>query len=288
MTALCAAVVLTATSAGAAFGAYAKDDLELPIVPVSQEDTLPSKFDLRNVNGKNYVTPVKMQNPFNTCWAFATAAAAETSYLYTNDMGVAAGQVNDKADFSEKYLAYFAYQPITKEDVSGSRIPASQVGEGVYVSDNAAEVLNKLGKQCTGADVLARFGGPVGENDKVGDETPFAYMGKNKWVTNEQDPSEAQLKAMKGELMANYIEAMSTFSDMSESELTEKFNTDWEDPQKRADIIKNYGKAAAPTLTAEQKDYLSSKDAGTIAVFGGTGAVSDDYAAAVKAAMQAK
>ena len=84
MTAFCAAVVLTATSAGAAFGAYAKDDLELPIVPVSQQDALPSKFDLRNVNGKNYVTPVKMQNPFGTCWAFATAAAAETSYLYIN------------------------------------------------------------------------------------------------------------------------------------------------------------------------------------------------------------
>lgn len=261
MTAFCASVVLTATSAGAAFGAYAKDDLELPIVPVSQEDALPSKFDLRNVNGKNYVTPVKMQNPFGTCWAFATAAAAETSYLYINDMGVAAGQVNDKADFSEKYLAYFAYQPITKEDVSGSRIPASQVGEGVYVSDNAAEVLNKLGKQSTGVDVLARFGGPVGENDKVGDETPFAYMGKNKWVTNEQDPSEAQLQAMKGELMANYIEAMSTFSDMSESELTEKFNTDWEDPQKRADIIKNYGNMSGVNSYAAYDDWSIPVDA---------------------------
>ena len=56
----------------------------------------------------------------------------------------------------------------------------------------------------------------------------------------------------------------------------------------KAALVLVNGKAAAPTLTAEQKDYLSSKDAGTIAVFGGTGAVSDDYAAAVKAAMQAK
>ena len=41
----------------------------------------PAKLDLRNYNGYNYVTPVKMQNPFGTCWAFAAIATAETSFL---------------------------------------------------------------------------------------------------------------------------------------------------------------------------------------------------------------
>ena len=145
LTALCAAVVLAATSAGAAFSAYASEGIELPRIPI-ETTTLPKRFDLRNVNGKNYVTPVKAQQPFNTCWAFATASIAETAYLYANDLGVPAGQVNDQIDLSEKYIAYYAYQPITKDDVSGTRIPASQVGDGVFVSDNAAAVAEVLTK----------------------------------------------------------------------------------------------------------------------------------------------
>ena len=39
------------------------------------------KFDLRNVNGKCYSTPVRSQAPFGTCWSFATIAAIESSIL---------------------------------------------------------------------------------------------------------------------------------------------------------------------------------------------------------------
>ena len=42
----------------------------------------PETFDLRDLNGKNYVTPVRSQGLFGTCWAFGTCAAAETSVLY--------------------------------------------------------------------------------------------------------------------------------------------------------------------------------------------------------------
>ena len=82
------------------------------------EDTaeLPSSIDLRNYNGKNYVTPVKLQDPFGTCWAFGAAAASESSYLFANDLGVNAGEANNNVNFSEKYMSWYVYHTITQDD----------------------------------------------------------------------------------------------------------------------------------------------------------------------------
>ena len=88
-------LIMSAVSTGS-FSATADDTSELP-----------SSIDLRNYNGKNYVTPVKLQTPFGTCWAFGAAAAAESSYLFANDLGVAAGEQNNNANFSEKYISWY-------------------------------------------------------------------------------------------------------------------------------------------------------------------------------------
>ena len=50
---------------------------------------LPSKFDLRDVNGINYITPIKNQGSYGLCWAFAGTTAMESSlkksgYIATN------------------------------------------------------------------------------------------------------------------------------------------------------------------------------------------------------------
>ena len=94
------------------------------------DDTkLPSRFDLRNADGKNYVTSVKTQR-YGECWTFAMAGSAETAYLYANDMGVPAGEKNDQVDFSEKYIAWYMFHGITKDDVVKGKVRSSQEGEG--------------------------------------------------------------------------------------------------------------------------------------------------------------
>ena len=152
---------------------------------------LPSEVDLRDYNGMNYVTPVKRQSPFGTCWAFAICAAAETSYLYQNGLGVPAGEKNELADFSEKYIAWYSYMQISEENVETGRVRASQVGEGFDNSLLEANDLNaayRLGGWAFGAFKQFTMGfGPVSESTEVNGEYPFAYRGKNGWRLNNHE-----------------------------------------------------------------------------------------------------
>ena len=92
-------------------------------------DDLPKAVDLRDYNGKNYVTAVKRQ-AFGDCWSFGNIGAAECSYLYENDLGVPAGEVNNNVNFSERYMSWTVFHNITKDDVKLGKVRQSQVGEG--------------------------------------------------------------------------------------------------------------------------------------------------------------
>ena len=43
-----------------------------------EEASLPSSYDSRNVNGKNFVSPTKNQANMGICWAFSSAEVVET------------------------------------------------------------------------------------------------------------------------------------------------------------------------------------------------------------------
>ena len=148
---------------------------------------LPSKFDLRNADGKNYVTPVKTQL-FGDCWTFALAGAAETAYLYANDMWVQAGEKNDKVDFSEKYIAWYMFHGLTKDDAVKGKVRASQVSEGFdpSVTEKKRDEMTAYyigGPFVHTANLFGSGFGPVDESAEVNGEYPYAYDGETsvKW-----------------------------------------------------------------------------------------------------------
>ena len=141
-------------------------------------EKLPAKVDLRNFEGKNYVTPVKCQL-YGDCWTFAQAGAAEIAYLFANGMGVPAGEVNDKVNFSEKYISWYVFHGITKDDVAAGKVRASQVGEGFDVSEAEKAMPFSafiIGGEHIGNACLFSTGlGPVDEGTAVKGEYPYAY-----------------------------------------------------------------------------------------------------------------
>ena len=102
---------------------------------------LPASYDLRALGR---VTPVRNQNPYGTCWTFATLGSIE-SFL----MGSGAAE---SRDFSEMHLAWYAY-----------------TGDGSFTTKTLPPgddpILDQGGNLWKSTALLARWTGPVDEAD---------------------------------------------------------------------------------------------------------------------------
>ena len=146
---------------------------------------LPEACDLRD---RNVVTPVRLQNPFGTCWGFAAIASAETNIL---SHGLTTKTAND-LDLSEKHLAFFARRPILS-DVSNPKY-LTQEGEGtIFKGEKPSSEIYGEGFSFVATSLFAAGIGPVEESDNP----LFVYRGKNgnrfstggvdRWYSEEDD-----------------------------------------------------------------------------------------------------
>ncbi len=128
----------------------------------------PAKYDLRE---KGVVTPVKLQNPWGSCWAFSGIAASETSILSmlgTTNEEFKKTHNGENFDLSEKHLTWYGMRAIT------DKTNPKQAGEGLYCKDtegNPNFVYTHGGFNIHTSSLFANGVGPVYESW-------FPYQGK--------------------------------------------------------------------------------------------------------------
>ncbi len=123
--------------------------------PIGLQADLPASYDLRD---EGVVTPVKLQNPWGTCWGFSAIAASETSIL--SELKAAGQDYSSNSlfyDLSERQLAWFAYSPIPEGDDSG------QGGEGMYNIIDQDVPFNSGGLPVYATSIFSSGIGPLSE-----------------------------------------------------------------------------------------------------------------------------
>lgn len=143
--------------------------------PVEADVELPSEYYLNNLG---YITPAKIQSPWGTCWAFAVAAAVESSILKASAKlnGVAEeasmetpvlSGLNDSIDISERAIAWFAHE--AQSEASGG----SQAGEG-FVQNADASMLAQFE---SGSFSMVSAALAARQNLVLEESVPYRYNG---------------------------------------------------------------------------------------------------------------
>ncbi len=108
--------------------------------------SLPASYDLRNVAGTSYVTAVRDQGAYGTCWAFAALGSVESNLIKNGEAAL---------DLSERHHSWFGY---TDENTGAGTFPA-------FTCNAPYTPYNKGGDSWRSAALVARGTGPVLESD---------------------------------------------------------------------------------------------------------------------------
>ena len=157
--------------------------------------SLPGVFDMR---GQGWVSRVKFQNPWGTCWGFAATAAAESSIMSELMANGASGQtVSLYSDLSERHLAWFTYTPIpdgTQADEGGHNAVTENNPDAPDPDHTAENAIYNVGGYPAYATSLYSSGiGPLFESqapyrndegyiDPYDETHDFCYSEKGTWA----------------------------------------------------------------------------------------------------------
>ncbi len=117
---------------------------------------LPAKYILSEF-GRS--TTVKNQDPWGSCWAFGALSSLESSQLTRNTSSAEEAD----PDYSERQLAWFAYELQTADSIKVSAANSDQAGEGVSYTKN--ERLDRGGNMPQAAALLSTWQGAALEAD---------------------------------------------------------------------------------------------------------------------------
>lgn len=113
-------------------------------VEVKKVGSLPSSFDLRNINGNSYITPLKNQASLDLCWDFTLVEQAESYVMLKNNTPYNASSIL----FSTRQIDY----------------ASSTNGIKDYVNENGTRELGAGGNFLTSSLIMSNALGLVNEN----------------------------------------------------------------------------------------------------------------------------
>jgi C1A family cysteine protease len=148
---------------------------------VEAQSTLPSKYDLRNVDGKTYVDATRQQGNLGDCWANSLSSCVASNILKQTG-----GANKATMALSARQISWNIYKPVNPSTVIARRaVDPDQYGEGMVVQFG-----DGTNSSMQGAQILSSWQGLASETGSQG--IPFqdstgnkAAQPSDKWAITE-------------------------------------------------------------------------------------------------------